>query len=91
MVRQDLRIIASRRLREAIGEADVDRLRGRFVHIDVDAAALVHKQRAQIVDAVGVIGMLVGEQYAIEPVDLRLEQLLAAVGRAVDQDARNTA
>jgi len=69
----------------------VHRLRGRFVHIDVHAAALVHKQRPQIVDAVGVVGMLVGEQHAVEPVDLRLEQLLAAVGRAVDQNARNAA
>ena len=62
-------------------------VRGRLVDPDRDALALAHEQRAQIVDAVGMVGVLVGDQHAVEPVDLRREQLLAAVRRAVDQNA----
>ncbi len=40
---------------------------------------------AQVVDAVGVVGVLVGHQHAVEPVDLGVEQLLAQVRRGVDQ------
>ena len=85
---QDRRIFAAGRRHEAIAEAGVQGARGRLVHVDVDAAALVHEQRAQIVDAVGVVGVLVGDQHAVEPVDLGLEQLLAQIRRAVDQHAR---
>src|ERR1700688_1511603 len=35
----------------------------------------------------GVIGMLMSEQHAIKPVHLCVEQLLAQIGRAVDQNA----
>ena len=42
---------------------------------------------AQIVDAVGVVGMLVGVEDRVEPVDLGIEQLLAQIGRGIDQDA----
>ena len=44
-------------------------------------------KRAQIVDAVGVVGMLMGVEHAVEPVDVGIEQLLAQIGRGVDQDA----
>ena len=44
-------------------------------------------QRAQVVDPMGVVGMLVGEQHGVEPVHVGVEQLLAQVGRGVDQDA----
>ena len=62
--------------------------RGRFIQIDLDAAALVDEERAQIVDAVGMVGMLMRDQHAVEPVDFGIEQLLAKIGRAVDQNAR---
>ncbi len=65
--------------------------RGRLVEIDVHAPALVHEQRAQVVDAVGMVGMLMGDQHAIEPIDLGVEQLLAQIRRAVDQNARAVA
>ena len=42
---------------------------------------------AQVVDAVGVVGVLMGEEDAVEPVDVGVEQLLAQVRRGVDQDA----
>ena len=40
----------------------------------------------QIVDAVGVVGMRMGHQDAVEPLDAGLDQLLAQVGRGVDED-----
>ncbi len=49
------------------------------------------KQRAQIVDAVGVVGMLVGVEHAVEPIDLGIEELLAQIRRGVDQDAGHAA
>ena len=76
----DRRIFAAGRRHEAIAETGVHGARGGLVEIDVDAAALVHEQRAQIVDAVGVVGMLMGDQHAVEPIDLGLEQLLAQSG-----------
>ena len=45
------------------------------------------KKRAQIVDAVGMVGVLVGVEHAVEPIDLGIEQLLAQIRRRVDQDA----
>ena len=42
-------------------------------------------KRAQIVDAVRVVGMLVAIEDAVEPVDVGVEQLLAQIGRGVDQ------
>ena len=46
---------------------------------------------AQVVDAVRVVGMLVGEENAVEPIDVGVEQLLAQVRRGVDQDAGDAA
>ena len=43
---------------------------------------------AQIVDAVGMVGVLMGIKHAIEPVDIGVEQLLAQIGRRVDEHAR---
>ncbi len=43
--------------------------------------------RAQIVDAMGLVGMLVGEEHRIETVDFGVDQLLAQIGRGVDHDA----
>ena len=48
---------------------------------------MADEQRAQIVDAVDVVGVLMGEQHAVEPVDIGVEKLLAQVGRSVDQHA----
>src|SRR5262249_27892360 len=41
--------------------------------------------RAQVVNAMGVVGMLRGEEHRIKPVHLGVEKLLAQVGRSIDQ------
>ena len=58
--------------------------RGRLVHVEVDLAPVLDEQRPQIVDAVGVVGVLVGDQHAVEPLDTGIEQLLAQIGRTID-------
>ena len=45
------------------------------------------EEGAQIVDAVDVVGVLVAQQHAVEPVHTGIEQLFAQVGRGVHQDA----
>jgi len=40
---------------------------------------------AEIVDAVGVVGVLVGEDHAVETRDFGVEQLLAQIRRSVHQ------
>ena len=60
-------------------------LAGLGVVIDGDAPAPVVGHHAQIIDAVGVVGMVVGVEHAVEPADAGIEQLLAEIRRAVDQ------
>ena len=84
----DRRIVAAWWRHEAIAEAGVHGARRRLVHVDVDAAALADENRAQIVHAVGMVGVLVGDEHAVEPGHLGLKQLLAQVRRTVDQHAR---
>ena len=48
---------------------------------------MLHGKRAQIVDAMGVVGVLVRVQHAVEPIDLGIDELLAQIGRGVDQHA----
>ena len=84
---QDRRIVAAGRLDEAIGKARHQHARGRVVGIDVDAAALVQDQPAQVVDAVGVVGVLVGVEHGVEPVHVGVEKLLAQIRPGVDQHA----
>ena len=36
-----------------------------------------------------MVGVLLGDQHAVQPIDLRLKQLLAQIWRAVDKNARN--
>ncbi len=85
---KDRRILAAGRRLEAICEPGAQSLQCRRVGIDVDAAALVEREHPQIVDAVDVVGVGVGEQHRIEPGHLGLEQLLAQVRRSVDQHRR---
>src|SRR5262249_4632418 len=59
--------------------------------IGVDAAALVDEQAAQVVDAVRVIGVLMGEQHAVEPVHIGVQQLFAQVRAGVDKYAGHLA
>ena len=48
----------------------------------------MHHDRAQIVDAMGLVGMLVGEKHRVDMIDLGIDQLLAQIGRGVDHDPR---
>ncbi len=82
----DRRIFAAGRRFEAIAEALLHHRRGLFVEIDVDAPPALDEQRAQVVDAVGMVGVLVGVENAVDPIDIGVEQLLAQIGRGVDED-----
>ena len=64
-------------------------LRDAFVEPDRHALAAVDEEAAQVVDAVGMVGVLVREQHGVDPVDLGVEKLLAQVRRGVDQHPRD--
>ena len=85
MLGEDRRIVAARRRHEAIGKPVHDILRGRLVQIDRNAPALVQHHRAEIVDAVGLVGVLVGQEHRVDMIDPGVDQLLAQIGRGVDQ------
>src|SRR5437899_2306412 len=87
MLARDRRILAAGRRHKAIAEALVERLRGRRVHIDWNALAAVNEQAAQVVDAVSVVGVLMGIKHGVDPIDVGVKQLLAQIRRRVDQDA----
>src|SRR6185312_5092885 len=53
-----------------------------------NATALVQHHRAEIVDAVGLVGMLMGKEHCVDVVDTGVDQLLAQIGRGVDYDPR---
>ena len=72
-------VLRAHLLLEAVTEADVQALPGEIVHIDVDTPALVDGEGAEVVDAVGVIGVVVRVDNAIELVDALAEQLVAQV------------
>ena len=82
---QDRRILALRRGIEAIGEALPEQAARCLVVIDRDAPAAVISHHAQIIDAVGMIGVIVRVEHAVEPPDTYVEQLLAEVGRGVHE------
>ena len=46
-----------------------------------------YEESAQLVDAVGMIGMLVRVEHRIDHADIVIEHLLAQIGRGVDQYA----
>src|SRR2546426_5797457 len=50
-----------------------------------DRGAVLHGDRAQIVDAVHVIGVGVREQHRVDPGDTRRHELQAQLGRGVDE------
>ena len=91
MLAHDRRVLAAGRRLEAIAEAGAHRFGGLLVEVDVDRPPLLDEQRAQVVDAVGVVGMLVGIEHAVEPIDFGIEELLAQIGRGVDKDTGNAA
>src|SRR5579862_2312977 len=59
--RDDGRIAAAFRLHEAIAEAREHALSRGIVHVDVDLAAHVDRDHAQVVEAVELVGVVVGD------------------------------
>ncbi len=88
---QNRRVVAAGRRIEAIGEARAEQLAGGRVEIHIDAATPIERHLAQIVDAVRMIGVVVGIEHAIDPTCARVKQLLAKVRRGIDQDRGLTA
>src|SRR4051812_3535608 len=86
---QDRRIFAAGRSREAVGKARHQHARGRVVGVDVDAAAFVQEKPAQVVDAVGVVGVLVAVEHGIDPIDIGVDELVAEIRSGIDQHARD--
>ena len=77
---EDWRIFAAGRCHEAIAEAGVHGAGCRFIEVDVDLPTLVDEQRAQIVDPMRVVGVLVRDQNAVNPINGGIEKLHAQVG-----------
>src|SRR5215475_14457365 len=90
MTRQDRRIVAALRGDEAVGEPRHDVLGGRLVEIDGNSTALMQHHRPQIVDAMGLVGVLMGKIHGVDVIDVGIDQLLAQIGRGVDHDPRRT-
>ncbi len=88
MPRQDRRIIAALGCDEAIGEPRHHVFSGRLVEINGNAPALMQHDGTEIVDAVGLVGVLVGQEHRVDVIDLGIDQLLAQIGRGVDHDPR---
>ena len=88
MPAQDWRIVAALRRDEAIREPRHDVLGGRQVEIDRNALAHVNNDRAQIIHAVGLVGMFMRQEHRVDVIDVGGKQLLAQIGRGVDHDAR---
>ena len=78
-------IIAARRRFEAIIEFLADACHAGAVAPQIDPAFAQNGQHAQIVNAVQLVGMIMGDQHAVQARDFRIQQLLAHVGRGVDQ------
>ena len=83
---QDCGIFTAGRCFEAVVEALKEHLQGRAVGIGLDPAVPVIGDDAKIIDAVRVVGMIVGVEHAVEQADARVEQLVAAVRRGVDEN-----
>src|SRR5262245_4111341 len=82
----DRRIFTAGRRLETIAEAGAQHLRSPFVEIDVDPPPPTDEERAQVVNAVGVVRVLVGEEHRVKPVHLGVEKLLAQIRRGIDQN-----
>ena len=72
-------------LHERIGKPRQQRLLRRMIGPDRQPLPHVEDNLAQIVNAMGVIGMRMGEHHAIQRANPGIQKLLAHVGRGVDQ------
>ena len=85
---QDRRVFAAGRRFEAITEPGVHHFRVKLVEVNVNQLPALDEKRTQVVDAMGMVGVLVGVENAVEPIDVGVEKLLAQIGRGVHQHAR---
>ena len=84
---EDRRIVAARRRLETIGKAGLHHRAGLLVQINIDELPLLDEKGAQVIDAVGVVGVLMGVKDSVQAIDPRIEQLLAQ-SRAACRSAR---
>ncbi len=82
---EDRRIVAALRPLEDVAEAPRHRRQRLMIGMHVDALAHCQHQGAQIVDAVQLVGMFMGDEDAVQMGGARSDQLLAHVRRGVDQ------
>src|SRR6476646_11872290 len=78
---ENRRVLAICRHLEAIGEALPELLSCQFVVVHRDASPPIVRHHAQIIDAVGMVCMVMGVEHAVEPTDADVEQLLAKIRR----------
>jgi len=85
MLGHNWRIIAPRGRLEAVAKLRAHRCCCLLIQVYVDAPPVLDDQRAEVVDAVGMIGMRMGEEHSVKPIHLRRKQLLAQVRRRIHQ------
>ncbi len=86
VVDRDRRVVRARRGAEAVAEGLVQARGGRRVRVGRDAPAAVQHEGAQVVDAVDVVGVRMGVDDAVGPIDLRVQHLLPEIRPGVDHD-----
>ena len=84
------RVLAAWRSFEDIAEAPFQRDRRRLVHQGVEARPARDHERANIIDAMGVVGMRMREDDGVEPAHLGVEELLAQIRRGVDENGHRS-
>ena len=85
VVGQNRRIFAAWRGLKAIAEAHAQGSGGVPIHVNVNSPPSLDKEGSKVVDAVDVIGMGMSEEYRVEPINVRIEKLLAQIRRGIDQ------
>src|SRR5258705_6889344 len=77
--------------REGIGEALLEPRERLGAAVQRDSVTERLGDRAEVIDAVHVVAMVVRDDHRVDLADIRGEQLLAKVGPAVDENALSTA
>ena len=60
-----------------------------WFRINRNPPALVQHDGAQVVDAMGLVGVLMGQKHRVDMVDMGIDQLLSQIGRGIDHDPRD--
>src|SRR5437868_7308802 len=84
----DRRVFAARRRNKDVGKPVHDVFAGRLAEINRNSSALMQHDRTQIVHAMGLVGMFMGQEYRVDVIDIGVDQLLSQIGRGVDHDPR---